>query len=108
MLCILKFQPYNYNVLRLKLFVKSLESIVILFAFPIYFDVLASKILQRIMILDGGDTSQLSMGRTFFAEWMAGVFDWIGAAPPDVDKSKLQAGKQKVKFSLPELQFKYK
>lgn len=48
------------------------------------------EILQRLMTPEGGDRTQLSMGRTLFAGGMAGVFNWIVALPPDVLKSRLQ------------------
>ena len=51
------------------------------------------EILQRLMTPEGGDRSQLSMGKTLFAGGMAGIFNWMVAIPPDVLKSRLQTGK---------------
>jgi len=48
------------------------------------------EILQRLMTPEGGDRSQLSMGKTLFAGGMAGIFNWMVAIPPDVLKSRLQ------------------
>lgn len=45
------------------------------------------------MVPEGGDRSQLSMGRTLFAGGMAGIFNWMVAIPPDVLKSRLQTGR---------------
>ena len=50
------------------------------------------EILQRLMTPEGGDRSQLSMGKTLFAGGMAGIFNWMVAIPPDVLKSRLQTG----------------
>lgn len=48
------------------------------------------EILQRLMTPEGGDRSQLSIGKTIFAGGMAGIFNWMVAIPPDVLKSRLQ------------------
>ena len=53
------------------------------------------EILQRMMVPEGGDKSQLSVGRTLFAGGMAGIFNWMVAIPPDVLKSRLQTGNAK-------------
>ena len=58
------------------------------------------EILQRMMTPEGGDRSQLSIGRTIFAGGMAGIFNWIVAIPPDVLKSRLQTGKYAVSALL--------
>ena len=44
------------------------------------------------MVPEGGDRTQLSIGRTIFAGGMAGIFNWMIAIPPDVLKSRLQTG----------------
>jgi len=48
------------------------------------------EILQRMMVPEGGDRSQISIGKTIFAGGMAGIFNWMVAIPPDVLKSRLQ------------------
>jgi len=48
------------------------------------------EILQRLMVTEGGDRNQLSVGKTLFAGGMAGIFNWMVALPPDVLKSRLQ------------------
>jgi len=48
------------------------------------------EILQRLMVSEGGDRNQLSVGKTLFAGGMAGIFNWMVALPPDVLKSRLQ------------------
>ena len=53
------------------------------------------EILQRLMVPEGGDRTQLSIGRTIFAGGMAGIFNWMVAIPPDVLKSRLQTGTSK-------------
>ena len=50
------------------------------------------EILQRLMVAEGGDRNQLSIGKTLFAGGMAGIFNWMVALPPDVLKSRLQTG----------------
>lgn len=50
------------------------------------------ELIQRAMIPEGGDRSQLGIGRTLFAGGMAGICNWIVALPPDVLKSRLQSG----------------
>ena len=50
------------------------------------------EILQRLMVTEGGDRNQLSVGKTLFAGGMAGIFNWMVALPPDVLKSRLQTG----------------
>ena len=50
------------------------------------------EILQRLMVPEGGDRNQLSVGKTLFAGGMAGIFNWMVALPPDVLKSRLQTG----------------
>ena len=42
--------------------------------------------------LNPTDSSQLSPMRTMLAGGMAGIANWIIAIPPDVLKSRLQAG----------------
>lgn len=49
------------------------------------------EIIQRAMVPEGGDRSQLGVGRTIFAGGMAGIFNWIIAIPADVVKSRLQS-----------------
>ena len=44
------------------------------------------------LVPEGGDRSQMGVGRTLFAGGMAGGFNWIVALPPDVLKSRLQSG----------------
>lgn len=51
------------------------------------------EIIQRSLVPEGGDRSQLSLGRTILAGGMAGIFNWMVAIPPDVLKSRLQTGK---------------
>ena len=70
-----------------------------LFASLLLLDVPASaayfggyEILQRLLTPEGGDRSQLGIGRTLFAGGMAGIFNWMVAIPPDVLKSRLQTG----------------
>jgi solute carrier family 25 carnitine/acylcarnitine transporter 20/29 len=53
------------------------------------------EILQRLMVPEGGDRSQISIGKTIFAGGMAGIFNWMIAIPPDVLKSRLQTGTSK-------------
>ena len=55
------------------------------------------EILQRLMVTEGGDRNQLSVGKTLFAGGMAGIFNWMVALPPDVLKSRLQTGKFSIK-----------
>ena len=55
------------------------------------------EILQRLMVTEGGDRNQLSVGKTLFAGGMAGIFNWMVALPPDVLKSRLQTGKISMK-----------
>jgi hypothetical protein len=50
------------------------------------------EIIQRSMVPEGGDRSQISLGRTIFAGGMAGIFNWMVAIPADVLKSRLQTG----------------
>ena len=50
------------------------------------------EIIQRALVPEGGDRSEISIGRTIFAGGMAGIFNWIVALPPDVVKSRLQSG----------------
>ncbi len=51
------------------------------------------EMLQRLMVPEGGDRTQLGVGRTLVAGGMAGIFNWMVAIPPDVLKSRLQTGK---------------
>ncbi len=53
------------------------------------------EILQRMMLPEGGDRSQIGIGRTLVAGGMAGIFNWLVAIPPDVLKSRLQTGKSR-------------
>ena len=57
------------------------------------------EILQRLMVPEGGDRNQLSVGKTLFAGGMAGIFNWMVALPPDVLKSRLQTGMSRSKIS---------
>ena len=57
------------------------------------------EIIQRALVPEGGDRSEISIGRTIFAGGMAGIFNWIVALPPDVVKSRLQSGMKKIIFS---------
>ena len=50
------------------------------------------EIIQRAMVPEGGDRSQLGLGRTILAGGTAGIFNWIVALPVDVLKSRLQSG----------------
>ena len=50
------------------------------------------EIIQRALVPEGGDRSEISIGRTIFAGGMAGIFNWMVALPPDVVKSRLQSG----------------
>jgi len=49
------------------------------------------EIIQRALVPEGGDRSEISIGRTIFAGGMAGIFNWMVALPPDVVKSRLQS-----------------
>lgn len=46
--------------------------------------------LQTVLTPEGGNRSDLSVGKTLFAGGMAGIFNWMVAIPPDVLKSRLQ------------------
>lgn len=48
------------------------------------------EIIQRMMIPEGGDRSQIGILSTLFAGGMAGVLNWAIAIPQDVLKSRLQ------------------
>ena len=50
------------------------------------------EIIQRALVPEGGDRTEIGIGRTIFAGGMAGIFNWIVALPPDVVKSRLQSG----------------
>ncbi len=52
------------------------------------------EIIQRALTPEGGDRTQLGIGRTLFAGGMAGIFNWMVAIPPDVLKSRLQTGER--------------
>lgn len=49
------------------------------------------EIIQRALVPEGGDRTEIGIGRTIFAGGMAGIFNWIVALPPDVVKSRLQS-----------------
>ncbi len=53
------------------------------------------EVIQRAMVPEGGDRTQLGIGRTLFAGGMAGIFNWMVAIPPDVLKSRLQTGEER-------------
>lgn len=48
------------------------------------------EIIQRSLTPEGGNRSELSLGRTILAGGFAGIFNWMVAIPPDVLKSRLQ------------------
>ena len=54
------------------------------------------EIIQRSLVPEGGDRSDLSVSKTIFAGGLAGVFNWIVGIPPDVVKSRLQTGEEAV------------
>ena len=54
------------------------------------------EIIQRALTPAGSDRSDLSLGRTILAGGFAGIFNWMVAIPPDVLKSRLQTGKDKI------------
>ena len=58
------------------------------------------EIIQRNLVPEGGDRSQLSVGRTLFAGGLAGIFNWLVALPQDVLKSRLQTGKAKTNYFI--------
>ena len=50
------------------------------------------ELIQRQLVPEGGDRSEIGVLRTLFAGGMAGIFNWMVALPPDVIKSRLQSG----------------
>ena len=50
------------------------------------------ELIQRQLVPEGGDRSEIGVLRTLFAGGMAGVCNWLVALPPDVLKSRLQSG----------------